>query len=179
MSTYSTSTFKKQFATAVCVCCLVWETVLPEQQRPKKGKFKETVPIETNRLLGMWQLDKLVKAYATAVPRSIKKQLHADPWERTMTPNEIVDEVCEGVVASGGYDTLKRLMDTINDYCLEGDPTMYSVIRRGLQPLRDQDMIQQGIEHTSKTFKLDPEDIEQAVKDMYFGIFNALNLNRV
>lgn len=176
---YSKAAFKEQFATVICVCCLVWETVLPEHQRPKNGKFKETIPIETMRVLGMWQMDKIIKGYATAIPRHLKKQLHSDPWERTMTPNDMVNEVCEAVVACGGYDMLERVMECINDFCLEGDPTMYSVIRRGLSPIRDADMIHQGIEHTCKEFELEYDAIEQPIKKMYYGIFSLLNLNKV
>jgi len=149
---------------AAIVCCL---SLISRQVTGNSFPgWKESIQLEISNVFSS---NVLVRSpeYRNAIPRSMQSEIVAEPWTQTMRPSILLSGITEALDRAGLLtevaNTAMQIFDT--------DPTVYSVVRRGLSPIRNADVIVDAVDETSTLLGVEYEDLEDPVRQMYFALF--------
>ena len=157
--------FKTHLASIVCCLCLLNKQISGHSF----PTWDDALRIDVSTVLAQ---PKLISnhRYRTALPRHIQREIIAEPWAASLPISEIVDEVERHLRSNEILDQVTVDMESIFD----SDPTVYSVVRRGLQPIRNADIIVEAVDATSEAFGIEYNTLEESVRTMYFGLFRRI-----
>jgi hypothetical protein len=111
--------------------------------------------------------------YRAALPRSLQREIVAEPWLASMSVEDLVRQVEDSLrTAAGTLDHISQELEAVFD----SDPTVYSVVRRGLPPIRNADVIVEVVDATAETFGIEYNTLEEPVRTMYYGLFRRRQL---
>jgi hypothetical protein len=125
------SRMRKLIGAHVIAAVLVLRTVIP----PEDGfpaDIKEAIWIEMSRLLLLKVLKEEIAGYREALGSVVISELLSDPWDRFMDLSDVF------LVASANLTRLGTnplvFSNILREHSIEGDPTTWSILRRGIKP---------------------------------------------
>ena len=157
--------FKTHLATIVCTLVLLSKQI----SGTSFPIWHEAIRMELSNVLSqpiLIQNDR----YRASLPRSVQREIIADPWLATMNLQDLIAEVEQSLRMSGTLDQISRDLEAIFD----SDPTVYSIVRRGLPPIRNADVIVEAVDETAHAFEIEYSTLEEPVRTMYYGLFRRL-----
>jgi hypothetical protein len=152
-------------ATVVCCLALLNKQITGHSFPP----WDEAIRIELSSVLSQPRLIENPQ-YRSALARETQRAIVADPWATSMTTRELVDTVIHEIEAAGITRDVEQVLESIfiSDFCV------YSVLRRGLAPIRNADVIVAAVDATSEALDVEYEALEDGVRTMYYGLFRRL-----
>ena len=152
---------------AAIVCTL---TLLNKQVTGRSfPSFDDAVVLEVANVLSLPSLTQ-DQDYRRAIPKELQIEITREPWSKTMDTTELIDRVIEQLDGAGYLDSTYRIMSGVFDT----DPTVYSVIRRGLQPIKNADIVVDAVDACGRVFSVEYDDLEGPVRALYYGLFQRL-----
>ena len=125
------SRMRKLLGAHIIAAVLVLRTAIP----PSDGfpaDIAEAVWLEMSRLLLLKVLKEEVPGYREAIGGVLIGELVSDPWDRMM---ELKDVFRTTVTNLARHDVSPLLIsDVLREHAIEGDPTTWRILRRGLEP---------------------------------------------
>lgn len=153
---------------ATIVSCLV---LLNKQisQASFPPSWQEAIRLEVSSVLAQPSLIQNDR-YRAALPKHLQREIVAEPWLRTLSTLELVTQVEDCLRTTGTLDQVSRDLEAVFDT----DPTVHSVVRRGLHPIRNADVIVEAVDATAEVFEIEYNTLEEPVRTMYTGLFRRL-----
>jgi hypothetical protein len=152
---------------AAIVCCL---SLLSKQITGHAFPgWKESIQLEISTVFSTHALTS-DSSYRHALPRNLQQEIVAEPW-RQSSPSDLLDRITAALEERGMLDRAMTLAQSV----FESDPTVYSVVRRGLAPIKNADVIVAAVDATADVFGIAYDDLETPVRDMYYGLFRRLH----
>lgn len=152
---------------AAIVCTL---TLLNKQVTGRSfPSFDESVALEVANVFSLPSLTQ-DPDYRRSIPKDLQIEITREPWSKTMTTTELIDRVIEKLDSASYMESAYRIMSGV----FETDPTVYSVIRRGLQPIKNADIVVDAVDACSHAFSVEYDDLEGPVRGLYYGLFQRL-----
>ena len=157
--------FQIRIATVVCCLSLISRQVTGNSF----PGWKESIQLELSTVLSS---NALVKSpeYRTAIPHSMQREIVAEPWVQTMSPATLLGGITEALDRAGLLNDVANTVVQVFDT----DPSVYSVVRRGIAPIRNADVLVDAVDETSTLLGVDYRDLEDPVRHMYFALFQRL-----
>lgn len=130
--------------------------------------FDEALSLEIPTLL---TLPSVIRVLWGNLSPSTREAIVADPWTRSMSIKAMIDAVVDTVDTNQITHQVMMAMESI----WETDPTCYAVLRRGLSPIRNADIIQDAVETVSTAFQVPPDDLDLSVQERYYNLFKRIS----
>jgi len=112
--------------------------------------WDEAIRIELSSVLSQPRLIQNPQ-YRTALTRETQREIVADPWNTSMTSRELMDTVLRELESAGITGDVEQVLGTI----FESDFCVYSVLRRGLAPIRNADVVVAAVDATSEALNVE------------------------
>jgi hypothetical protein len=152
-------------ATVVCCLALLNKQITGHSFPP----WDEAIRIELSSVLSQPRLIENPQ-YRSALARETQREIVADPWATSMTSRELVNTVIREIETAGITRDVEQVLASI----FESDFCVYSVLRRGLAPIRNADVVVAAVDATSEALDVEYEALEDRVRTMYYGLFRRL-----
>lgn len=166
-----TLSVKKVLGAPIIASVLLWRTVVSLEDGFNPD---EALSIEMARLLSLSVLQRECPAYKKALGGVVVGELISDPWDRLMSVRDIFDMAASNLSRADDVDIL-FVGSLIREHAIEGDPTTFSILKRGLRPLQS-DAIKDCAEHCATLLNIPGEEIVQSALTLYREIFHSLDI---
>ena len=135
--------------------------------------ISELLDVEVPRVLSIPKLFQRIPDYKHLEP-SIASDIHSTPWDRQRDLNELLRDWADEITTNDMFNA-DDIIETIEDYALMSDISTFSVLRRGLEPISDEDYIRDFIQEACEILDVNFEMIHLMVTDVYHSIFRQIN----
>jgi len=132
----------------------------------------ELLDVELPRVLSIPQIFQKVPKYKF-ISSSIARDINAVPWERERDMSTLLREWAEEITSHEQFDA-RDVVECIEDYIFISDISTFSILRRGLQPITDPDIIMEFIDDACDILDVDIDSLYLMVTDVYYSIFRQL-----
>lgn len=160
--------FKVKLAAIVCSLALLNKQISGHSF----PGWPEAIQIELSTILTTPTLTS-DQSYRAALPRLLQQQILDEPWHQP-PPHTLLDEVTTALESAEMLDRVATQAMSVFDT----DPTVYSVVRRGLAPIRNTDIIVAAVDATADSLGVAYTDLETPVRTLYYNLFRRLTASR-
>lgn len=165
---------KNDLAVTVITLVLLTRTMIDDEDGFPDAR--EVVQLELPRILTIPNLQQEYTSYRTILGTSLAQELVLDPWDTTMTSDSLLDMVSDKLsrASTEHQFPIRDFLTTVRVDSIQGDPTVYSILRRGLGPLEDVDLIVTIIDQCSEALGVSIDDTMLPTRSTYSTLFSQL-----
>ena len=158
-------------ANAIITCSLIALSILDSLE--DAPPIEDVVRIELSRLFTLPGLQTEFPEYKQIVDAKLARDILAEPFFAT-TPTKMVVQDIAGRISKHASFRVDAFLQTMFTEAVGSDPTVYSILRRGLSPISDPETVVKLIDEMNGEFGIDIEDNMEAVVDMYRSVYYQL-----
>jgi hypothetical protein len=132
----------------------------------------DLLDVELPRVLSIPHIFKYVPEYRH-ISSSIARDIQAAPWERERDLETLLREWAEEVASNERFDA-SDIVEIIEEYAFSSDISTFSILRRGLRPITDTDVMMQFIDEACDILDVNIDMVYLMVMDVYNSLFTQI-----
>jgi hypothetical protein len=163
-------TVRERTAGMIIGSALILKTSLGEEA----PQVIDLLDVEVPRILSIPHIFKYVPEYKY-ISSSIARDIQAVPWERHRDLEALLREWADEVSSSELF-AAQDVVDIIEEYAFSSDISTFTIIRQGLQPITDANMMMEFIDESCDILGIDIDMVYLMVMDIYNSVFTQIAL---